>query len=203
MASEKFELYKKQFIAELKRDKKKATILAVLSLVCLFVGGRILFKGGPAATANASVAAKAVTSEPASTAPTGGVTFAMPARPMSNGEPAAELRLVADDEAIKRDLFAMNPDFFPPVEQAKAVKSLNDPKEAEEAKRKALRTRVENEASKLHLEGTIAGASPIAIINGKVVQVNEWISGFEVTGIDTGSCMIAKEGIQLKLIMKQ
>ena len=59
--------------------------------------------------------------------------------------------------------------------------------------------------SELHLEGVVigAGGKNAAIINGKIVQVNDNLGEFVVTEISSGSVVLIKDGERFELMLKK
>jgi hypothetical protein len=197
--------------AELGRDKKKAAILGVLILVGAVLGFRALVKVSPASASAASLVASpsvapASSSQGAAARQLGGAA--------SRDAVSRETQRVAYIKGLnydfERDLFAVNPDYFPPPPKPLAagprVVLGNDP-DAEQVQRL-----VEKEAKTLALQSTMVGATPIAIINGppdsdgkkgpRVLRVGETINGFQVTQISSRSCSLKKNDMTILLEMK-
>jgi len=195
------EMWKKRMLAELARDKKKACILGVLAIAAVFFVGKLLFKGSPE-SADAMQPTPGQTAAQVPDASGGGNAMftaravkATPARktPAKRGE-------------ITRDIFRTNAKYFPIV--AKVVKPDGKPDvvqgqvDAATARLKAKEEKIRQEGSSLHLESTITGRVPIAIINGSVLGKGGVISGFRVVEIKSQACVVEKEGIKLSLSMK-
>ena len=180
---------------ELRRDKKKSTIMAGLVLVAAVMGGRLIVSQlGPAKASGSSVA---------------GATAEV-ATPSSGGASGkgAQHGLVAKRDAyianikpgITRNLFKFTPEAFaltkpqkPPVIVKKPTTQPVDKKKALEELRKQLKELAQSRARDLKLQSTIGGASPIAIINGKLVRVGRKIGDFTVVSVTSRKCEIETE----------
>jgi len=201
------EMFKRRMIAEIARDKKKASVLAILTIAAVFFVGKLLIKSSPSAASGMRAAdpvAEAPDDDPANGLPkipklgdsTKSTPFDRghgPIKPRPRGE-------------ITRDIFRPNPKVFPLV--AKASKSAGQP-DVVQAKidertiaLKARKERIRREGALLDLESTITGSVPIAIINGAVLGRGGVISGFRVVKIESQACVVEKEGVQLNLTMK-
>ena len=182
------EMWKRRLIAEISRDKKKAITLGVLLLVAVFFVGKILVESSPTeATAAATPAAIASAESPMS--PGAG-----------NAVPHTNIpRVEAPKSAAKgifRDIFMPNPSIFPystePVVVPRGESEM-------EAQRRRKRERIHEQGAELHLESTITGRVPIAIINGTVLGRDGVIKGFRIVEINFQACVLEKEGVVLNL----
>ena len=188
------EMWKKRLIAEISRDKKKAVILVVLLLVAVFFVGKMLLKSSPeAATAAANPTALATAGTP------------MSSGPVNPKSPKVEAPKDAA-KAITRDIFMPDLSIFPHVKKATGTNGSVNVVEDEQSKRDAEFRRkkelIREQGAELHLESTITGRVPIAIINGTVLGPDGVINGFRIVKIDSQACVLEKEGITLKLIME-
>ena len=59
------------------------------------------------------------------------------------------------------------------------------------------------QARSLTLQSTMLSENPVAIINGQVLRVGEWINGFEVTEITAHACKVSKTDVTVLLKMVQ
>ena len=168
---------------ELRRDKKKTAILAVLALVCSVLGGRLISGRLSPAKASASQGA----------APTAMIVTTA-ARAMSPGAPgfgaSARDKYIANIKpGITRDLFWFNAKAFRRIRQVEKPKApttqpVKRDRAAENKKRIAgIRVAAQERAEKqLIVQSTIAGA---AIINGKLLRKNRSIGGFKLVAVST------------------
>lgn len=181
---------------ELRRDKKKSAIMAVLVLVAAVLGGRLIVSQfGPAkasASSSAAVATAEVAAPSSDGASAGGAQHGMVAK---RDEYIANIK-----PGITRDLFKFTPEAFalakPQKAPAMAKKPTTRPVDKEKALkelRKQLKELAQSRARDLKLQSTIVGASPIAIINGKLVRVGRKIDGFTVVSVTSRKCEIEIE----------
>jgi hypothetical protein len=190
----------RKLVAELTRDKKKAAVLGVLVLVgAVFTIKALVHGGGPAAASATPLAAK----------------DSLTCGPKFQEDPAdRDLKVKARrdqyiqqmDGSITRDIFLANLDLFP-RKNVEPVKVVLTPTTAasgpapipEEQDRKVIQA----EAQALVLQSTMVGASSIANINGKILRVGEWFSGFEIMEITSHSCLVRKRNVTAVLEIKQ
>jgi hypothetical protein len=186
-------------MSEVRREPKKAAVLAVLLVVLLGVSVPMTVRRtGP------SSAEGAVTPNRQAGIPEAGAA----AGPREAGTAGATKRTSRDDgdedlpdlskQAVTRDLFLVNPLHFPVEEKAKVVPHA-PAAENPAAKREAELRILQAQAKALTLQSTMVGAVPTAIINGQVLRAGEWISGFQVVAIAARSCTIEKQGARLIL----
>ncbi|MFP4054359.1 MAG: hypothetical protein ACLFV7_10925 [Phycisphaerae bacterium] len=188
---------KERLVAELKADKKKAALLGVLGLVALVLVVRLVFSGSPGTTS----AAVAVRPDKEPMAKIDG-----PIRPLTiKNAPASTRRrneyLAKMDRAIQRDIFAPDPTFFPPEkgsQEEEPIRRKQTPEELRQQRREAIR----KQAEALHLQSTIVGTSPIAVINGKLLHKGDWMAGFQVTEVKPRSCVVKKDDVSVELKME-
>jgi hypothetical protein len=185
--------FQKQVFAELKRDKKKTAIMAVLLLVAVALVGRVVLKAGKPAMASAATTVKnppaarlARSSDPAAT---------------ESGESDREKvrNLGPIDTTITRDIFATNPKYFP------SGKTVDVPAEIEAARTDDLaaeREAILARARELSLQSTVLSASPTAIIEGQVLRVGDTINGYNVVEIGPRQCTLEKNGVRVSIEMK-
>lgn len=187
--------------AELRRDRRKAFLLALLALVACGMGLRLLSRGKTPASAKASATALAAPIRQAAPAPVArdaGQDFLQ------------ELR--RDKTKLARDLFAPNPEFFPrPKPKPKAKVKIEPagqaaPKPTPAARQvdpTLQRRAIEAQASTLHLQSTMLGTRPTAIVNNLVLRRGDWIHDFQVIAITERTCVLRKEGVSVVLEMKR
>jgi len=193
-------MWKARILAELQRDKKKAVILGVLFLITVTLFGKMLLKGSPA---------PAAADKPAGASPSdsqgGPENDAPKSPPIGRGLPdsVTDRAVIPENlsDMITRDIFRPDEKSFPLVkpDKAKVIKPKTGSKRVtdKEAKQK----QIQAEADELHLESTLTGRRPIAIINGKVVPKDGLIAGFRVAEISLRSCVVEKDGVRLELTM--
>jgi hypothetical protein len=103
------------------------------------------------------------------------------------------------DTTIKRDIFAANPKYFPPVVKpdvaSHAAPSGMDDINAE-------RAAIQAKALELALQSTVVSANPTAIIEGQVLHVGDWVNGFRVVEIGSRQCTLEKSGVKVTIEMK-
>jgi hypothetical protein len=186
-------------MSQVRRDLKKVVILAVLLVILVVVGvsqtGR---RAGPSSAAGAVTPARHVGVGPSAGA--GGPQGAGRAGAAKLNGPTEDDEDLPDlsKQAVNRDLFLVSPLHFPPEEKAKAVPQA-PVAENPAAKREAEVRILQAQAKALTLQSTMVGAVPTAIVNGQVLRVGEWISGFQVVEIAARSCTIEKQGARLIL----
>ena len=196
-----------RLLDELKRDKKKTAVLAVLTVVALVMGIRALGSGTPA-RAKAMVAAPPLSSVGSTASAQSVSTPAANADLTSSGELLAEQRreqyIFSIDRRINRDIFAVKLDQFPlqasvvvqPVASEPASQPAVDPAVAERQETLA-------QAETLALQSTICGKVPTAIINDRVLTTGESIQGFTVVDILDQACVVRKNDVVVTLNLKK
>ena len=189
----------------LKGDKKKAVILAVLAVVAVIVGGRLVFKRAGPAGADGATTAGAAQGEPDKTS-------ALPAVASKTHQTARDKYVRRMERRVMKDIFAVDLELYPPVELPKPKKV---PASTATRPAKAARTRgeiVRAQAKLLCLQMTIVSDTPTAIINGQVLGLGETVNveseygrgplRFQVVKITSHACVVAKDGVEVKLQMK-
>jgi hypothetical protein len=195
-------IWKQRVMAELLRDKKRSAILISLLVVAMFLGIRLAIKQMSPAKAAAGVKPSAVSAAAALSPDASGVAEA--GASSGRQKPIASLdgsnrRSERDQSPIVRDIFLPNPKLFPPAGKKDRVGSAGDYSGGEMTGIHAKRLRIQKEAFAMHLESTIEGTVPIAIINGQVLAVGDRFKGFRVVQVRSGTCTVEKEGISLVL----
>jgi hypothetical protein len=179
---------KDRLLRELKRDKKRAAILAVLALVALILVGRMVLRNvGSAAAKNPAAAA-------------GASDAAVPDRGWQPGgrETGHDDYLTQIDTTIKRDIFAPPERFFPPVAAPKKSVEIVDGQPVEKVETEVAR----KDAANMTVESTILSSIPKAIINGQLVQVGDTLNGFRIVEISSRSVTLERDGTTVTLEMK-
>lgn len=181
----------KQIVFELKRDKKKAVVLAVLFCVAAVVIGKLFISDSQPAPADAAPAAA-----PSPAAPVERVAATdEPTADESEKSASRDKYLKELDTNIKRDVFKPTPGLFPSqrAKQAAAVAGKIDDD-----------NRIIFEQSKnLSLQSTVFGATPTAIVNNKVLKKGDMINGFLVVEINPSSVLMEKNGSKVLIWMKE
>lgn len=190
MANKKTD-WKQMLLAELRRDKKKTALLAVLAMVAVIVVGRSLV--GKSVPASAHGAPDPVTlTSPVYSSEIQAVPVAATAAPKP-----VKLNLKSD---ITRDLFTADMDYFPPEPVVQAVpKPATMPVDEGEVHANAIRAQA---TRSLLLQSTVCGVDSVAIINGLVLRLGDWITGFKVVEITSRTCTIEKDGVRVTLEMQ-
>jgi hypothetical protein len=80
------------------------------------------------------------------------------------------------------------------------IKDTQEKLDAELLKRK--REEIRQQGAALHLESTITGGRPIAIINGSVLGRDGVINGFRIVKVGSQTCVVEKDGVKLNLTME-
>lgn len=184
--------------AEIRQDKKKTTMLVILLIVTGIVGGRFVVTHGPAD--DASGAAQRLISD---TGAGGG---------RKSERQIRQVDLASMDRTINRDLFRPDIKYFPPADRADKHPVANRPDQARQiaqAKQPEHRRPTDHagsiraRAEALSLTCTMLGRSPAALINGKVLRAGEMINGFHLKSIASDHCIVAAEGVDVKLQMRK
>lgn len=190
--------WKERIVAELTRDKRKTAVLAVLFLAAAIVIGRLVLKQTSSAPAQAAARTAVPAAAPAARPPVP-ARPAKPAKPAPGPEKKVARPVAMVDITLDRDIFCPNPEYFP-LHQGKSgtVLPTTGPSKKEDHQRI-----VAAQAKSLDLQSTIGGDSGAAIINGRVLRVGDWISGFKLVAIRSGACVLAKDGVDVELALKQ
>ncbi len=103
---------------------------------------------------------------------------------------------------ITRDLFAADMDAFEPLSDGWKSNSFvpataNAANGGSDIQKRLLRA----QAKSLDLQSTMVSANPVAIINGRMLRIGEWINGFELTEITPRGCSVRKNGTTIMLDM--
>jgi len=190
---------------ELAREKRKAIILLILATVMCALMVRLVWSTSSPARAEGAIAPSCLadleSSGPAK------VPFAPPAM-LEMDQPVATTEaphFAHERRKITRDLFAPDPEVFPP-KQARSSVGLAPEGEGTsnpEAENEAQRRIVWAHARALVLQSTIISDNPIGIINGRVLRVGDWINGFQMLAITPRSCTLEKRGVKVILEMNR
>jgi len=185
--------WKRRMLVELRQDKRKAVLLAVLLAAVIVVGAR---QGGKFVSAS-----RAETSPGAGKVEPPGSGACNPNGPQADHDKKTAYMRRAD-RGIVRDIFAVRLDLFPPDEHAEPVKPTVSAASVADEEQAKVRL-VGSQAQVLVLQSTVVGENATAVINGKVLRVGERINDFQVLGIQTQSCVIEKDGVKLTLTMRE
>ena len=194
-------------VEELRRDRRKAALLAVLAVVGVVVAARFLMNRPSPASADAAVA-KVMDSRQAIARSDAATTA------LSPQDSRLDQYVKQIDRKATRDLFGFREDSFPlveplvvipvaaPTQPAATQASQPDAAEVERRQIQAL-------ARSLTLQSVISGSSPTAIINDRtkdhVLRVGDTVRGFEVVRIADDCCVVQKNGVQetLRLVTQK
>jgi hypothetical protein len=204
-------------VRQAKADPRKASVLAVLVAVMGVMWYRVITGGGGPASASAYAAganasASAFAPSPADVyRPTGRLSAAAAAL-----QEWARTRPVV---ALSRNLFVTNYDLFPLdggrttpttpttptvyIERGdgfwdRLAKSLADRADQIKEHRARVET-IRSEAAKLKVQSTLMGASPKALVNGRLVGLGDVVASFRVTKIEARRIVVEREGIKFAL----
>ena len=111
-------------------------------------------------------------------------------------------KIRSGERTIRRDIFRPNLDFFELIEVASKVETTatTNPAADEAQKRQKI---IRRQATELILRSTFLSERSTAIINDKVVRIDDEIEGFRIIGIHVRACDVEKEGFQYRIIMKE
>jgi len=175
-------------VRDLKRERKKAYMVSGLMAVMLLLWGRLILKEVPR-TASASPAK--TTASVKKTAKATAVSQVVSLR-----RPAVYLDLPATPA---RDLFVMDRSLYP---QSSSDEPQVVPKSgAESADDTGVLEALTKSLRGLTLQTTVLGASPRAVINGKVVRPGEVVNGLTLSQVHPRYVVLEKDGRRLKLEM--
>ncbi len=183
---------KERIIAEIRHDPKKTVVLSVLFLVAGFLVLRQLSGGSPEEASARTPKVRRVQSNQPSPA----VSVES-----ERDRQARNLRreyLEAMDREIRRDLFVVDVERFCPVDGDKPKPVELTPEQREQLRRK----KITEAAGRLVVESTMVGASPTAMINGRIYRVGDRVDGFEIQAIGPRSCTVEKDDVRVVLQMK-
>ena len=173
---------------QLTKDKRKLGLMVVLIVVGLLLWGRLILTKDVPRTAVADPADVGAEAEAAAeTTPVAAVV-----------RPVVYLALA---DRVERDLFQLNPQLFPPIEDHTdgAVDGLDEePDTSPDSRVQRVRT---GAAEALSLQSTLQGAEPLALINGELLKVGDQVQGFTVTKIDSRRVTLRKDGVNVHLEM--
>ena len=192
-----------QAVEALKREKKKSILLGILSVVACVLIARFLLSGSSPSQARAARSASSlIYRETVSDAPSNRDTQAS-AGGAGERPTRGDLFVRQKRQKLARDLFALNPEYFPLERSASPVKVLTPEGELEpgQADRNVKRQIVRAQARALTLQSTMISSDPTAIINGRVLQIGETINGFEVVEIAPHACKVRKSEVMIMLEM--
>ena len=189
---------KQRLIAELKRDKKRTAVMGVLFIVAVIVVGHRLIDSLSPSELRAAGEPGGTTAPAPNPLPIATVVQ----RTERPNAPERSAYVTQLDRTIRRDIFRPDPGLFPAAGTQRTTdvrvttaSARDDAAERERAVREAARS--------LALQSTILGNRPTAIINGEVAAVGSQIGGFCVVAIHRRSCDLEKDGVQIKLLMKE
>ncbi|MCL2701112.1 MAG: hypothetical protein FWE88_05405 [Phycisphaerae bacterium] len=186
----------RRLFAELKRDRRRLAVVAVLLAVGIVVAVRaMILVGGPVSAQAASkrpAAAKSIAAAESQSHPT-------------TAERAEYISGI--NRNLTRDLFQPNEKFFPippaptpRVKESPVVMTTTAP--SEDVHQEVLRRHTLAEARALKLHSTMSGSRTVASVNDQMLSVGDQIAGFRVTDIQSGSCTVEKNGVSVLLTIE-
>jgi len=196
---------KTRLVAELKADKKKAGLVVVLIVVAMFMGIRLAVKaGGKTASAASTPSASVLPGAGKKTGGSaGGALGGGPAASKTYGQ-RREKYIRNLDRTIVRDIFEPDAQLFPLAVKAAGANRQQAVATSHPVDKKELQEQLtRREAASLKLQSTIVGDVPTAIINDKVLRVDDWIDGFQVIKITSQSCVVRKDKVEIQLSIDQ
>jgi hypothetical protein len=202
-------------VRQAKADPKKATALAVLVTVMAVMWYRVM-AGGPSSASAYQVPGSFGASTAFGAGP-GTPTSADALRPNRSAAATAALQewaLRRPIAPLSHNLFVVNYDLFPTDgarSQEVAIRvdrgdgfwdQLAKSMAIKADQMKEHRARVEMiraEAARLKVQSTLMGASPKALIDGRLVGVGDVVASFRVTRIEARRIVVEREGIKFGL----
>lgn len=199
--------FKQRLIADMKRDKKRTGLLAVLVVVALVMGARLVANSVPtsvSAASSSTIRVEAVDEPmgaPAVSQTNGNEPLAVSAGNAARGSSPEKPMRPAGGVKIERDLFRADSGYFPLADTSSSNASDAMPTDAQsqEIRRRA----IEAQAQALIVEAAIVSDTPTVMMNGRVLTVGGRINGFEVTQITSSGCVVSREGVAVQLDKKQ
>ncbi len=174
------------------RDRTKSVVLGCAAVVCI-----------------ALLTKQMISSNVPERAVAGNVQPAETQRPARTFLPHNDRRKIASGHHVQgkrreitRDLFAADMDAFEPLSAGwksnnLATATANTAKGGPDMQKRLLRA----QAQSLDLQSTMVSANPVAIINGRMVRIGEWINGFKLTEVTPRGCSVRKSGTTIMLDM--
>lgn len=197
--------WKQRLTAEMKRDKKKAAVLAVLCVVGGIVIGRLVMKQFSPSKANAASGPSATAVTPSSSM-SSSMSPAMTSQGRGQGDNSRKWReyIAKLDTRVSRDIFLPDESVFPPHTEKKSVPQnvVIEKGPTDEEKFEAMKKTILAQAQALTLQSTIVSSIPTAMINNRVLRKGDLISGFRVVRITPRTCSLMKDEITVTLGMK-
>ena len=196
-----------------KAEGKKAVMLAALLGVCAILGLRAAVFGGKPRHAASPASAAPQPAAPSASAP----DAAGAERPDAPALDLTPPRRYARGGAPTRDLYALNPRFFPDVTGvrsagreggAKSATGADDKSgEAAPTDAQSLRRRATADAARLRVRSVIVGAQPAAVIEreeggarkAEALRVGEKVCGFVVAEITATGVRLERDGAEVVL----
>ena len=186
------------------KEPKKA---AALSVLAVFMGGLWVWRLGGSNGPTPSIASVAQAADAPTNAP---ANVAASDSPITRFQEWAQ-KPVNDGG---RNLFVIRMDYYPRIagtEEAQGVqvqgfwnelaKSVN--LQADQRREKEILVEnLRHKAEQLHLQSTIMGQKPKAMVNGKLVVEGDVVEGFRVLKIGPRGIIVERDGIRLEVLMK-
>ncbi len=180
-------------IAELRHDRRKATVLAVLTVASFAALGNMLLGSSTPARATAEILPPANYDSALAQTPELDMFDDMLAAKEPQSRHQAYLKQAGHE--IVRDLFEPNPEFFPPEQTPSESRPTVLAEESEHDAVQSHRRAILADAQALVLQSTVISSTPKAIVNGRLMAVGEKINGFEMVAVTPRKCKLSKKGV--------
>ena len=188
-------MWKQRLMVELRRDKKKTTLMAVLLVVAMFLVGRITVRsGGPQRVMGATLQNGISTTS---------ASRAIPAPPGERDSGWAKKTRPGKsvERKFERDIFTPDWEMFSPSSESQddpiPFEAVDEENELTKARTILL------EAEELTLQSTVQSDRPTAVINGTLLRVGGRIEEFKVVAIRADACDVKKNGVEVTLFLKE
>jgi hypothetical protein len=199
-----------KFRAAAKKDPKKAGVLAVLVLVMGGMWVKVLGRPAPATAAAADAAPATAAVTPAGAPGTGSAAPSYKPKSKSATRAAwAAMKLAP----ASRNLFQIDYQRYErsgkapgdqPLTEGQTSSPKSGPSPADLKKeRQILVNNLQSQATQLKLQTIVMGASPKALVNGRLVGEGDVIASFRVAKITARGITVEREGIRFDVSMKQ
>ncbi len=180
-------------IAELRHDRRKATVLAVLTVAACVALGNVLLGSSTPARATAEIQSQADRDLASAQTPELDMFDDMLAAKGAQSRHQAYLKQAGHE--IVRDLFEPNPEFFPPEQTPRESRPTVLVEESEHDAIQSHRRAILADAQALVLQSTVISSTPKAIVNGRLMTIGEKINGFELVAVTPRKCKLSKKGV--------
>ena len=199
----------KIFILELKQDRKRLAIMCTLVAFGILLWARLLI------LQNVPKTGFAAPNENGETATVDGAPNTPSNSTKGDGSEKQEVILKELPVVVVDTTPTLVRDFFQPLSIATAQsdkssqvtelppKSEEKASETPEVEVPDLMEIAKADAAKLRLESLMAGKSPLAVINGRVLRIGDEMEGFLIESINRQSVTLRRDELRVELKMKQ